>query len=133
MEALPRCVKLRRATMSPEWEDMFMFYYRRDIDEDEKLDRAINGLCDDLTVVIEEMENFVDELGSLADMFVPSKMAEFLKETQDKDTNKLMKLQILGREFELRRPELFSKDNLRTTPTLTAYLHVFFYTVAPLN
>ncbi|GJT32427.1 hypothetical protein Tco_0922846 [Tanacetum coccineum] len=109
MEALLRCVKLRRATMSPEWEDIFMFYYRRAIDEDEKLDRAINGLCDNLTVVIEEMENFVDEL------------------------DKLMKLQILGREFELRRPELFSKDNLRTTPTLTAYLHVFFYTVAPLN
>ncbi|GJR00757.1 hypothetical protein Tco_0523741 [Tanacetum coccineum] len=34
--------------------------------------------------------------------FVPEKMGEFMKETQGKDTDKLMKLQILGREFELR-------------------------------
>ncbi|GKC66713.1 hypothetical protein Tco_1099311 [Tanacetum coccineum] len=37
--------------------------------------------------------------------FVPKKMAEFLKETQGKDTEKLMKLQILGREFDLRARE----------------------------
>ncbi|GKC61469.1 hypothetical protein Tco_1089067 [Tanacetum coccineum] len=105
MEALSRCDELRRATMSPEWEDMFMLYCRMAIDEDEKLVRDIKGLCDGLTAVIEERENFVDELGILSNMFVPSKMAEFLKETQDKDTNKLMKLQILGREFELRACE----------------------------
>nr|GEY88119.1 hypothetical protein [Tanacetum cinerariifolium] len=33
------------------------------IDEDEKLVRAINGLCDGLTVVIKERENFMDKLG----------------------------------------------------------------------
>nr|GEX19027.1 hypothetical protein [Tanacetum cinerariifolium] len=34
--------------------------------------------------------------------FVPENMAKFMKESQDKDTRNLMKLQILGREFELR-------------------------------
>nr|GEU31316.1 uncharacterized mitochondrial protein AtMg00810-like [Tanacetum cinerariifolium] len=34
------------------------------------------------------------------------KMCEFLKETQAKDMNKLMKLQILGREFEIRAREI---------------------------
>ncbi|GKD62598.1 hypothetical protein Tco_1300107 [Tanacetum coccineum] len=37
--------------------------------------------------------------------FVPEKMAEFMKETQGKDIPNLMKLQILGREFELRARE----------------------------
>ncbi|GKG04975.1 hypothetical protein Tco_0315362 [Tanacetum coccineum] len=31
--------------------------------------------------------------------FVPEKTAEFLKETPSKDTKKLMKLQIMGREL----------------------------------
>ncbi|GKE10816.1 hypothetical protein Tco_1414367, partial [Tanacetum coccineum] len=39
------------------------------------------------------------------DRFVPEKMVEFMKESQDKDTPNLMKLHILGREFELRARE----------------------------
>ncbi|GJZ41363.1 hypothetical protein Tco_0588249 [Tanacetum coccineum] len=68
--------------------------------EDGSLAREINGLCDGLTARIEEREYFIEELDTLADLFVPDKMAEFLKETQDKDRNRLMRLQILGREFE---------------------------------
>nr|GEW55542.1 hypothetical protein [Tanacetum cinerariifolium] len=45
---------------------------------------------------------FIGELELLAYKFVPGKMAEFMKEIQDKDIPNLMKLQILGREFELR-------------------------------
>nr|GEV12612.1 hypothetical protein [Tanacetum cinerariifolium] len=71
MEALPRCDELRHVTMSSEWEDMFMLYYRRAIDEDEKLVRAINGLCDGLTVVIKEKENFIDELGLTGGFSLP--------------------------------------------------------------
>ncbi|GJZ68570.1 putative reverse transcriptase domain-containing protein [Tanacetum coccineum] len=48
---------------------------------------------------------FVGELDMLAYKFVPGKMAEFMKETQDKDILNLMKLLILGREFELRARE----------------------------
>nr|GEW29590.1 hypothetical protein [Tanacetum cinerariifolium] len=55
-----------------------------------------------LTAHIEEREYFIDALDILADRFVPEKMAEFMKETQEKDRNRLMRLEILGREFELR-------------------------------
>ncbi|GJS03562.1 hypothetical protein Tco_0320070 [Tanacetum coccineum] len=41
----------------------------------------------------------------LAYKFVPGKMTDFMKEMQDKDIPNLMKLQILGREFELRAHE----------------------------
>nr|GEW64822.1 hypothetical protein [Tanacetum cinerariifolium] len=54
---------------------------------------------------------FIGELEMLAYKFVPGKMAEFMKEIQDKDIPNLMKLQILGREFELRvrEKDLFIK------------------------
>nr|GFB70567.1 hypothetical protein [Tanacetum cinerariifolium] len=64
--------------------------------------RQINALCDTLTDVIERKESFVAELEMLGGKFVPGKMAEFMKDTLNKDVPNLMKLQILGREFELR-------------------------------
>ncbi|GJY32428.1 hypothetical protein Tco_0415923 [Tanacetum coccineum] len=100
-----RCHELRRSCCSKEWEDMFILYCRRAAAEDGSLAMEINRLCDGLTARIEDREYFIDELDTLADIFVPEKMAEFLKETQDKDRNRLMRLQILGREFELRAAE----------------------------
>ncbi|GKB64674.1 hypothetical protein Tco_0920860 [Tanacetum coccineum] len=77
MTALPRCDELRWAINSPEWEAMFILYYRRAISEDQRLAMEINTLCIGLTVVMEERDNYVDELDVL----------------------------ILGREFELRDAE----------------------------
>ncbi|GJV74249.1 hypothetical protein Tco_1494244 [Tanacetum coccineum] len=87
MAGLPRCNELRHSCCSNEWEDMFMLYCRRAAAEDSSLEGEINGLYDRLTARIEEREYFIDELD--------------LKETQEKDNNRLLKLQILGREFEL--------------------------------
>ncbi|GKA87246.1 retrovirus-related pol polyprotein from transposon TNT 1-94 [Tanacetum coccineum] len=106
MAELPRCNELRRSCCSKEWEDMFILYCRRaTAAEYLSLAGEINGLCDGLTASNEEREYFIDELDLLVDRFVPEKMAEFLKETQEKDKNRLMRLQILGREFELRAVE----------------------------
>ncbi|GJW22236.1 hypothetical protein Tco_0032858 [Tanacetum coccineum] len=102
MAELPRYDELRRAASSPEWENMFVLYCRRVVIEDERLAWDINGLCAGLTARIEEIGHFINELDVLVDEYVPEKMAKFLKQTQDKDIDKLMKLQILGREFELR-------------------------------
>nr|GEW55541.1 hypothetical protein [Tanacetum cinerariifolium] len=69
----------------------------------QEIARAANS--DDITdqlVVLFSKEAFIGELELLAYKFVPGKMAEFMKEIQDKDIPNLMKLQILGREFELR-------------------------------
>ncbi|GKD44801.1 hypothetical protein Tco_1269446 [Tanacetum coccineum] len=105
MATLPRCDKLREAACSSEWEDMFILYCHRAIVKDLRLAREINGLCDGLTVMIEERELFIGEPETLLDRCVPDKMCEFLKETQAKDMDKLMKLQILGREFKIRALE----------------------------
>ncbi|GJS09977.1 hypothetical protein Tco_0366773, partial [Tanacetum coccineum] len=86
-------------------EDMFILYCRRAVIEDSSLASEINELCAGLTAHIEEREYFIDKLDSVSDIFMPEKMAGFLKETQEKDRNRLMRLQILGREFELRADE----------------------------
>nr|GEW80833.1 hypothetical protein [Tanacetum cinerariifolium]GEX35172.1 hypothetical protein [Tanacetum cinerariifolium] len=64
--------------------------------EDLDLAREIDGLCAGLTARIDERKYFIDELDVLVDEFMPEKMFEFIKETQEKDRNRLMKLQILG-------------------------------------
>nr|GEW83229.1 hypothetical protein [Tanacetum cinerariifolium] len=67
MVALPRCDELHQSVNSPEWEDMFILYYRRAVSEDLRLAIEINGLCAGLTAVIEEREHFIDELDILVD------------------------------------------------------------------
>ncbi|GJX89097.1 hypothetical protein Tco_0341111 [Tanacetum coccineum] len=105
MAALPICDELCRSVNSPDWEPQFIYYCERAKLEDIRLARQINALCDTLTNVIDGRWTFVGELEMLAYKFVPGKMAEFMKEMQDKDILNLMKLQILGREFELRARE----------------------------
>nr|GFA07747.1 hypothetical protein [Tanacetum cinerariifolium] len=78
---------------------------RRVVADDVRLARQINVLCDTLTDVIESKESFVAELEMLGGKFVSRKMAEFIKDMLNKDVPNLMKLQILGREFELRATE----------------------------
>ncbi|GJX44900.1 hypothetical protein Tco_0261576 [Tanacetum coccineum] len=76
-----------------------------EISEDLRLAREINALCARATAIVDERKSFVDELDMLAGRHVPGKMPEFMRQAQGKDIPNLMKLQILGREFELRAQE----------------------------
>ncbi|GKA66088.1 hypothetical protein Tco_0765896 [Tanacetum coccineum] len=102
MAALRICDELRRSVGKVDWESQFKLRFRREISEDLRLAREINALCMRLTAIVDEREVFSDELDMLAGKHVPDKMAEFTKQVQNKDISNLMKLQILGREFELR-------------------------------
>ncbi|GKD30080.1 hypothetical protein Tco_1240858 [Tanacetum coccineum] len=81
------------------------FFVGKEIAEDIRLAREINALCMRLTTVVDEREAFADELDMLAQKYVPGKMAEFTKRVQSEDIANLMKLKIVGREFELRAQE----------------------------
>ncbi|GKF70713.1 hypothetical protein Tco_0203770 [Tanacetum coccineum] len=100
MAALPICDELRISANSADWEPMFILRCRREINEDVALAREIYALCARLTGIVDERENFNDELDMLVGRFVQDKMAEFMKQVQGKDILNLMKLQILKREFE---------------------------------
>ncbi|GJY37888.1 hypothetical protein Tco_0424252 [Tanacetum coccineum] len=64
--------------------------------------RETNKLCGEVATLVEERSLFLGELDSLPRRRVPDKMAEFLRETQRKDTDRMLQLKILGREIELR-------------------------------
>nr|GEW97759.1 hypothetical protein [Tanacetum cinerariifolium] len=72
----------------------------------------IDALCDTLTNVIDGRWDFIEELKMLAYKFVPGKMAEFMKEIQDKDILNLMKLPILGRALFADVPRCQSDSSL---------------------
>nr|GEV04251.1 hypothetical protein [Tanacetum cinerariifolium] len=100
--SLPICDELHRTVNTADWEPQFIYYCERSKLDDIGLARQINALCDTLTTVINGRWPFITELEVLSYKFVPGKMVEFMKEIQDKDVLNLMKLQILGREFQLR-------------------------------
>ncbi|GJQ91293.1 hypothetical protein Tco_0002432 [Tanacetum coccineum] len=72
---------------------------------DNKVMKGLPRLCGEVVDVVSERAQFLQELDSLLGRLVPEKMAEFLRETQRKDTERMLQLQILGRETELRARE----------------------------
>ncbi|GJY52964.1 hypothetical protein Tco_0444628 [Tanacetum coccineum] len=96
MTTLPICDELRRSVNSSDWVLQFILRCHREISDDVRMCTEINALCARLTVIVDERVNFVNELDMLAPEFVPVKMAELMKQIQDKDIQNLMKLQILG-------------------------------------
>ncbi|GKD32877.1 hypothetical protein Tco_1248386 [Tanacetum coccineum] len=80
---------------------MFILYFRRVVAKDLRLARVVNSLCQEITAIIEEMDLFVQELDTLVGRFVPEKTANFMKENQSKDTEKMIELQAVARVFQL--------------------------------
>nr|GEW01468.1 hypothetical protein [Tanacetum cinerariifolium] len=77
--------------------------------EGQPLARETNRLCGEVVVMVEEKGSFFKSWKLYPKRPVLEKMAEFLRETQSKDTERMLQLQILGREEELRalKKELF--------------------------
>ncbi|GJY43545.1 hypothetical protein Tco_0431758 [Tanacetum coccineum] len=84
---------------------MFILYCRRVVDEDLMLAGVLNSLCREVAAIIEERELFVQELDTLVRRFVLEKTVEFMMETSGKDTEKMVELQTMEREFQLRARE----------------------------
>ncbi|GJZ36946.1 hypothetical protein Tco_0583137 [Tanacetum coccineum] len=84
---------------------MLILYSRMSIIEDCRLMREINMVCGEVANVVQERGYFLEKLDMFAGRVVPEKTVEFLKEIQGKDRQKMLQLQILGRETELRARE----------------------------
>ncbi|GJS86172.1 hypothetical protein Tco_0752713 [Tanacetum coccineum] len=103
LENVEKAVRLR--LMMKETHRIKCSSYIVTVNVDSRLAWEIKAFCDRLIDIIEEKENFVIGLEALVGQFVPEKMCEFSKANQEKDIPNLMKLHILGREFELRARE----------------------------
>ncbi|GJW90694.1 hypothetical protein Tco_0168247 [Tanacetum coccineum] len=101
MAWLPRIVELRQVANSSKWEDMFILYCHRSMIEDYMLAREINRVCGEVNSAVEERSHFLQELDKLVGRHVVEKMAEFLKEIQRKDKERVLQLQILRKEKDL--------------------------------
>nr|GEU38628.1 hypothetical protein [Tanacetum cinerariifolium] len=133
MAWLPKCEELERDFGGRNWLDMMIVYFDEYAYEQREFVRRFNGLISEMNEACPDRMAFVQELRSVAGESVPAKivvfleemmnkqgsrewqladlvregkMTEFMKEMQDKDIQNLMKLQILGREFELRAREM---------------------------
>nr|GFA83521.1 hypothetical protein [Tanacetum cinerariifolium] len=81
MEGLPRCDELLRSANTYKWEEAMILYYRMSIIKDSTIDRETNRLCGEIVAMVEEREQFIQELDALPGRLVLEKMAEFLLET----------------------------------------------------
>nr|GEZ35900.1 hypothetical protein [Tanacetum cinerariifolium] len=73
--------------------------------KDYRMVREINRVCGELNGVIEERSCLLEELDILVGWLAPEKMVEFLKEIQRNDEERVLQLQILGSETQLRACE----------------------------
>ncbi|GKF58524.1 hypothetical protein Tco_0172061 [Tanacetum coccineum] len=85
-----------------------MSWLRRSVDEDFRVAGVINKLCEEVVVANEETCYFIQELDVIPSWVVATqKTFEFLKETQEKEDEKLRQLEALARETKARAREKY--------------------------
>ncbi|GJS37337.1 hypothetical protein Tco_1159484 [Tanacetum coccineum] len=112
MEWLLMCEDLEKVLGGRNWLDMMIVYCQKFADEHRDFSLRVNRLVGEMNEACSDRIAFVREFRSVSGTLlktlgsrVPKKMDEFMGEVQAKDIPNLMKLQILGREFELRARE----------------------------
>ena len=108
MSRRPKCDELRRAANSGKWSEMLVFYCLQSAGDDIQMAQQMNRLCGRLNAITRERLDFIEELESVGNMYA-QKMAEFLREIQRGDNEKVARMQILTAELELnaRNKDLF--------------------------
>lgn len=100
MSRRPKCDQLRNEANSNNWSEMLILYCRQRAIEDIQMAQQINGVCGRLLGVIRERASFIQELETVRNMYA-QKTAEFLREVQAKDDQKLMQMRVMASELEL--------------------------------
>ena len=108
MSRRPKCDELRRASNSNNWSEMLVFYCLQSAGDDIQMAQQMNALCRRLLAITQERLSFIQELESVGNMYA-QKTAEFLRDIQAGDDDKVRRMQIMGAELELnaRNKDLF--------------------------
>ncbi|GKD58829.1 hypothetical protein Tco_1296338, partial [Tanacetum coccineum] len=86
-----------------DWVEMLVLYCWRSADEDVKVVGVINKLYEEVATTNKETGYFIQELDVVPGWVVATqKTSEFLKETQEKDDERLRQLEVLVRKTEAR-------------------------------
>ena len=108
MPRRPICDRLRGEANSNNWSEILILYCRQSSGEDIELARQLIGLCGRLLNVTRERASFILELESVGNNYA-QRTAEYLREVQGRDDQKVMQMRILAAELELnaRNNEIF--------------------------
>ena len=108
MSRQPKCDELRAEANSKNWSEILVLYCRKASIEDIQMAQQMNALCGRLLGVTRERASFIEELQNVGNMYA-QKTAEYLREVQAKDDQKVMQMRIMAAELELnaRNHDLF--------------------------
>ena len=102
------CDQLSAEANSNNWSEMFVLYCRKAAGEDLEMARQMSALCGRLVGVTRERLVFIHELETIGNTYA-QKTAEYLREVQGKDDQKVLQMRITAAELELnaRNHDLF--------------------------
>jgi hypothetical protein len=108
MSRHPRCDYLRAEANSKNWSEVFVLYCRKAAMEDLQMAQQMSALCGRLVAVSCERAEFILELETIGNIYA-QKTAEYLREVQQRDDQKVMQMRIMAAELELnaRNNDLF--------------------------
>ena len=100
MSRQPRCDQLRAEANSNNWSEILVLYCRKASIEDIQMAQQVNAVCGRLLGVTRERANFIQELENVGNTYA-QKTAEYLREVQRKDDQKIQEMRIMVAELEL--------------------------------
>ena len=99
MSSRPKCDRLRANANSNNWSEMLVLYCRESSIEDIQMARQMGDLCGRLLNVTRERLSFIQELETVGNIYA-QKTAEYLREMQAKDDQKVARMRLLAAELE---------------------------------
>ena len=100
MPRRPICDRLRGEANSNNWSEILILYCRQSSGEDIEMARQLNALYERLLNVTQERASFILELESVGNNYA-QRTAQYLREVQGRDDQKVMQMRILAAELEL--------------------------------
>ena len=100
MPRRPKCDQLRVDSNSNNWSEMLVLYCRQCSGKDIQMAQHMTALAGTLVGVTRERSSFIQELESAGNLYA-QKTAEYLREVQAKDDQKIMQMRIMAAELEL--------------------------------
>ena len=100
MSIRPKCDQLRAEANSNKWSEILVMYCRQSSAKDIEMARQMGAICGKLLTITQERLSFIHELETVGDTYA-QKTAEYLREVQSKDDQKVMQMRIMVAELEL--------------------------------
>ncbi|GJR16844.1 hypothetical protein Tco_0965371 [Tanacetum coccineum] len=96
------CIEeLEKAVKSNKIEDEMLVLMRRQVENELKLKNKFRELCEEVSNVVKEREDVVEELERLSGNYVTKETARLLRRGQKRDLDKMTRFQIMVNEFHL--------------------------------